>query len=117
MVRAVAEKAYAEKAYTLPMDPQGRAERSGHLRQSNLRARHRCAPWQWDIWFVNMLRLGAETEDFGLGLLKAAGIDPPVLDLGSDNTSKRTHAGTRSRVTRTGMQALAEMAKSLKTLE
>jgi hypothetical protein len=40
------------------------------------------APWRWGVWWRTTLALGAELGDqFGVGLLRAAGCDPEHLDL------------------------------------
>ena len=125
-------RALTEKEYTLPMDTLGRAEHSRHMRQS-VPARYRCAPWQWRIWFANMLRLGVEIDldtdiqpRFGPGLLRAAAMDPPELDLGPSNASKARLIGPPPDAEEkdrdedkadTSFKALIEMVKSLKSLK
>ena len=39
-------------------------------------------PWRWSAWWRNTLMLGSELgDDFGVGLLRAAGCDASHLDL------------------------------------
>merc|ERR1739841_273523 len=39
-------------------------------------------PWQWPVWWANVVTLGAEMGGrFGRGLLRAAGVTDDTLDL------------------------------------
>ena len=64
-------------------------------------------PWQWPVWWANVLTLGAEMGDaFGCGLLRAAGVKGDALNI----------AGRLGGDLTTAARAVAEMSVGLKTL-
>ena len=38
-------------------------------------------PWQWSVWWQNVVKLGTEMDGFGSGMLRAAGVQGDTLDL------------------------------------
>ena len=65
-------------------------------------------PWQWPAWWANALTIGEEMgTDFGMGLLRAAGVKDETLDLTQKLGGDRT----------TALRAVAQMLVGLKSLK
>jgi hypothetical protein len=65
-------------------------------------------PWQWSPWWLNVIRIGSEMEAFGVGLHRAAGVQPEVLDL------------TRSKIggdRETSLSAVAQLTRAVRVVD